>query len=47
MRTTLIVIGSLAAIVFLVLYVPFRPWLSAEYGPDDVDDPGEDVDLCR
>lgn len=44
MRTLLFVIGGLAAAAFLFIYFPFRPWISDDYGPDDSDDPGEDVD---
>lgn len=43
-RLALLLAGGLAALAFLAAYVPFRPWLSADFGPDDSDDPGEDSD---
>lgn len=43
MRIIAIVIGSVLAAAFLFVF-PLRPWLAADFGPDDSNDPGEDID---
>lgn len=44
MRFIAVAVGTVLAAVFLFVYFPFRPWLSDDFGPDDSNDPGEDID---